>query len=290
MVGRRRAESLEPGAPGLERANEAGGVVDGAAAHGCQALELVAPVGGMQLQHRIGAECRADAPLAARTERLVVRQCIVRRIGGAERLDVEPLEQRPWAERRLGQPAGDLVVDPLGRRRIQPLGHAEDVVQLGIEPQPGRRAAEQVIPVGEALPDAAVILLDRRAIAAGDAQRLERHALAVEHAEDVVIRNDQQVGGRAEGRLRIGEQCRIDVPMRADQRQVAHGGIEGAGDAAPCRIRMKSAIGCGAPGHDGPPGDVSTIAAGWSPGAPDSISMARTHESRSLPDASRAKR
>ena len=65
---------------------------------------------------------------------------------------------------------------------------AEQLAERLVEPEPRRRAAEQMIVLGERAPDLSRVGLDRAAVAARDAQLLERHALAVEHAENVVVR------------------------------------------------------------------------------------------------------
>ena len=67
-----------------------------------------------------------------------------------------------------------------------------------VEPHARRRAAEQVIVSREHAPDLARVALGGAAIDARDAEFLERDALAVEHAEHVVIGREQQAG-------RIGE-------------------------------------------------------------------------------------
>ena len=103
-------------------------------------------------------------------------------------------------------------------RAVQLLLDAEDLHQFLRQPDAGRRAAEEVEVVGERLPDFAVVGLDRPAIPPRHAQRLQRHALRVEHAKDVVVGDDQQIGRAAEGVVRVGEHARIDMAVRADQR------------------------------------------------------------------------
>src|SRR5205085_1122790 len=97
----------------------------------------------------------------------------------AEVLDVEPLEQGPRREGGRGQLSGDVVVYPLGAGAGELLAHAEQVGELGAEPQAGRRAAEEVEVLGKRLPDAAMVALDRTAVARRDAEILQRDALAV---------------------------------------------------------------------------------------------------------------
>ena len=74
-------------------------------------------------------------------------------IGGAQHFDVETLEQGARLELRGGQFLRHLVVDRLGSLPVELLAHAEDVVELIGQPQPGGRAAEEVEVLGEELPD-----------------------------------------------------------------------------------------------------------------------------------------
>ena len=92
--------------------------------------------------------------------------------------------------------------------------------------------------VGEELPDLAWVGLDSRAVAGGNAQLLEPHALRVEHPGDVVIGDDQQ--RRRIGEWLVGrEHLRIDVAVRADQRQRLDAGIEVGGDCPRGGIRIE---------------------------------------------------
>ena len=92
------------------------------------------------------------------------------------------------------------------------------------------------------------------AVGAGHAQVLHRHALAVEHAEDIVVGRDQQLGRIGEGFVQR-EPGRIGVAVRADDRQVLDFGIQPAGHGARLRIRWKQAIRMKFQGlgHDRPP-------------------------------------
>ena len=75
--------------------------------------------------------------------------------------------------------------------------------------------------VGEQLPDVAVVDLGPAEPAA-----LERHALRVEHPHDVVVGGDEEPAGRVEPRAGIGEEPHVDVPVRADDRQVGDAAVE----------------------------------------------------------------
>ena len=83
--------------------------------------------------------------------------------------------------------------------------------------------------------------LDLTAILAGDAKLLELDALRIEHAEDVVVRLDEQRRRVGEG-LVLGEPARIGVAVRRDDRQVADAGIEAARDSACHRFGRQKTI------------------------------------------------
>jgi len=135
-------------------------------------------------------------------------------VRGAQDLDIEPLEQRAGSVLGGGQLGGQLVVGGLGVVAVQLLLDAEDLVELVRQPYAAGRAAEEVEVLGEGLPDLAMIRLDRTPISPRDAQRLQGHALGVEHAENIMVGDDEQVRGRAEGRVLVGQQRRIDVAVR----------------------------------------------------------------------------
>ena len=80
--------------------------------------------------------------------------------------------------------------------------------------------------LGEDAPDLARVLDLRLA----DFQIVHGDALAVEHAEDVVVGLDEQRGGIRE-RLVVGKPGRLGVPVRADDGQVFYLCVQGAGDS-----------------------------------------------------------
>ena len=45
-------------------------------------------------------------------------------------------------------------------------------------------------------------------------QRFQRDALRVQHARDVMVGDDEEVGGRAEGCVGVGEETRVNVTVR----------------------------------------------------------------------------
>ena len=111
-----------------------------------------------------------------------------------------------------------------------------------VEPQPGRRAAKQIIVLGKAPPDRPAVGLDRRAVEGRHAEILQPHALAEQHAEDVVVGHDEQLR-RIRERLVQRIPARIGVAVRADDRQVLDAGIEVAGERARMRFGGNSRSG-----------------------------------------------
>src|SRR3546814_1832872 len=76
------------------------------------------------------------------------------------------------------------------------------------------------------------VTFDRAAVGAWYTQLLQRNALAVEHAEDVMIGDDQQACRIAEGGV-VGEPGGIGMAVRRDDRQM----LDQIGRAS-CRERV----------------------------------------------------
>src|SRR5690606_8811415 len=159
-------------------------------------------------------------------------------VGGRQHLDIELLEQRARAEFRLFELGGDVIVDRLRRFARQFFGDSEHMIKRIIEPDAGGCAPEQVKIFGERLPDFTMILLYRAAIDAGHAKGFQSHALRVEHAKDVVVRDGEQFRWRAELVVRVAEQARINVAMRTDQRQIFDLIVQVYGDFAVSRVEV----------------------------------------------------
>ncbi len=68
-----------------------------------------------------------------------------------------------------------------------------------------------------------------------------RDSLAVEHAEHVVVRRDEERGRIREWRV-VGEPLRIGVAVRAHDRETGHSRVEPARQRARCRVRGKQSI------------------------------------------------
>jgi hypothetical protein len=201
-------------------------------------------------QRGVGAEVGHHAPSPPSAGSLWCRQAVAGGVGGGEHLDVEALEQRARTELGADEPLGDLVVHAVGggRRELHP--HAEQLVQLVVEPHARRGAAEQVVVLGEAPPDHARVALEGHAAGAvarlrplhRDAQRFQGDALGVEHPEDVVVGRDEERRGLGERQV-VGEEGRVDVAVRADEGQGARLVVERARGAAHRRVRVEEPVG-----------------------------------------------
>ena len=135
--------------------------------------------------------------------------------------------------------AVEIVVRGVGR---EPHRHAEQLGESLVEPEPRRGPAEQVVALREGAPDLARIGLDRAAVLARNAHVLQRHVLAVKHAENVVVGRDEQPCRIGEGRI-LGIPARIGMAVRRDDRQVAHLGVKAARDRARREIHREQPVG-----------------------------------------------
>jgi hypothetical protein len=79
--------------------------------------------------------------------------------------------------------------------------------------------------IGKGLPDLPVLDRARSSIAPRNAQHFQGNALRVEHAEDIVIGNDERVGGWAKGDVLVGQQPGIDVTVWTDNGQVCDASV-----------------------------------------------------------------
>ena len=70
--------------------------------------------------------------------------------------------------------------------------------------------------VANRLPDLAMITLTLRVSKSWDAELIQRNPLRIEHAEDIVIGDDQQIDRAAELIVGIGKQARIDMTVWAN--------------------------------------------------------------------------
>ena len=72
--------------------------------------------------------------------------------------------------------------------------------------------------------------------------------MAIEHAKDVVIGNDEKLGGVCEG-LVLGEPSRIGMAVGADDGHATNRGIKAFGDGTSSGIRREEAV-CFEEGHE----------------------------------------
>ena len=98
-----------------------------------------------------------------------------------------------------------------------------------------------MVALGEKPPDGARVRRDRAAVTARDAEILQRDALAVEHAEDVMVRHHEQPRRIGE-RLVLGVPARIGVAVRGDDRQGLDVVVEAPRHGAGGRIGRKKPV------------------------------------------------
>jgi hypothetical protein len=92
----------------------------------------------------------------------VMQERVQRAFGGGEQLDVEALEQGARAEFRARFNAAPIRSKNHRRSRRKALLDAEHLAEHMIEPLPRRRAAKQIIVIGEQPPDFAAIRVPPR--------------------------------------------------------------------------------------------------------------------------------
>ena len=207
-----------------------------------QPVELGQKVRLVGVDDGIGPVGRHHAPApAGLLYGLVPAQIVGRPVGGGDHLELEALEQRPRQEVRPREARRDAVIIFVGGKRRQRLGEPEQVRERRVEPQPRRRAAEQMVVFGKAPPDGAPIAFGQPAILARHAQRAQIHPLAHQHARHIMVGHDQQL--RRVGKWRVfGIPARLGVPVRADQRQVADALEQIARDVAGRGVGGKQAV------------------------------------------------
>src|SRR5581483_7421600 len=109
------------------------------------------------------------------------------------------------------------------------------------EPRARGRSAEEVPVAREQPPYRARVPLARRAVEAGYADGFQGDALAVQHPEDVMVRNDEE-RRRVGERLVVGEPGGVRVAVRTDDGERSHTPVEAASDRALARVGRQQAI------------------------------------------------
>ena len=118
-------ERLAPSPERGEVARPGGGVLAGQVG---EAIEVGAEVRAIRIDDVVGPE-RGHYPAgpAAVPQPGVGRQLVRRGVGRGQELDPEPLVERPGAERILGEPGDEVVVDGVGTVGLQRLLDPEDL-------------------------------------------------------------------------------------------------------------------------------------------------------------------
>ena len=242
VVGAGGAERLEEGAAlavGFEVSVPGGGVAAGDLA---QARDVGREARELGIDDGVGAVGGHDPAVPARlADRLVPAQVVERAVGGGDDFDVEPAEERPRQVLGPRQAVGDVVVGGVGGLGREADVEAEDRLEGVVEPEPRRGAAQQVVVLGEAAPDRSSVGLGLATVGTGNAEVGERHALRAEHAEDIVVGDDEELRRVGEGQV-LGVPARVGMAVRADDRQVAYLGVERARKAPHRGIGWKQAI------------------------------------------------
>jgi hypothetical protein len=143
----------------------------------------------------------------------MVGQGVKRRVGRGHHFDVELIVKRSRTEGWRSQLGADGVVILTGVAARKTLFEPEQLLESVVEPHARGRAAEKVIGLGEANPYSACLIPIHLLLP--NAQVFHGGALAVEHAEDVVIGNDEEAGGIGKCFV-FCEPARFGVPVRTD--------------------------------------------------------------------------
>ena len=192
--------------------------------------DVVRPVGGADTP---------DQPLGL--ELLMVGQGIEREFCGHQHFDIGLVENGERQKLRCLQRRIDRVVDLVSGVRTERFVDAEHEVQRMVDPGLGGRGVEQIIVLGEQPPGVAA-LGDRLAVLARHAELVVAHALRPEHAQNVMVRRQEQRRRIGERRI-VRQPLRHDMAMRADDRQAGDGGVEFARNGQLRLVCRQQAIG-----------------------------------------------
>ena len=229
--------------PALLHRDDPAGVRAGVgAAHRAEPRHRVRPSrsGHLQVPVRPEGGEHAAGEAGIRGQGGVGGEVVARVVGGGQHLDAEPLEQRPGPVGVLGEPLGDLVVDRVRGLCRRPDGDVEDLGELRLEPVPRRRTAEQGPVLAQPAPHLAGLRLGE--LAAAHAEVVQRDAAGVQEAGDVVVGRDEE-RGRIRERHVVGEHAGVDVPVRREDRQVAHDVVDPPRDGADPRLGRQQPVG-----------------------------------------------
>ncbi len=201
VVGRGAAHGLEEGAAVAQGVEVAVPGADVFAGDLAELFDVGDEAGVLGVDDGVGAEGGDDAAFPAGVaDGFVVFERVEGSVGGGQDFDVEFVEERAGTEGGGFERACDDVVVFVGVFCAESFGEAELIFEGVVEPEAGGGAAEEVVVFREDAPDFAGIGF-LVAIELGNAEGLERDALRVEHAEDVVVGLDEE-GGWDWGRAR----------------------------------------------------------------------------------------
>src|SRR6185437_11954351 len=159
------------------------------------------------------------------------------RIGGGEDLEVKFIEERAGKIVGFGKLFLDGVEIVIGGFLREALLETEEFLKGVVEPEARRRAAEEIVMLSKDAPDLARVF----DYGLAEAQVVHGNALAVKHAEDVVIRLNEKRSGIGE-RFILCEPRSLSVTVRADKRQFRNLRVKRAGDFSRSRVGRKEAV------------------------------------------------
>jgi hypothetical protein len=162
---------------------------------------------------------------------------------GCEHFDVESFEQSSRAKFGRRKLRSDLIVDLLSGIAIQLQLDIEYLLKLVSQPGAGWCGAKQVEVLAEYLPNSAMIRFNDCSVLGNDPESFQGYALRVQHSENVVIWNQEQVSGSSKVVIGIREHSGVYVAMRTDERQSCNPVIEIAGNRFLFRIRIEIPVG-----------------------------------------------
>ncbi len=227
VIGRRRTHLLEEHTPLPQCRQIARPGRNILAGNFGQPPQIALELRHLGVDHTIWSKRGNHPPRPARVaDRLVPLKRIGRGIRRRQHLNSEPLKERPRQKlRRLKLLRDGLVISVRVCLR-ETFGQAEEVDEDKIQPHPRRRPAKQKVVLREDPPDLPGIDCGRSGrvpvrTALRDTQRFKRNTLRIQHAKDVMIGLNQQ-RCRVRKRLVLGKPARIRMPVRRNDRQVAH--------------------------------------------------------------------
>src|SRR5580698_6422517 len=180
-------------------------------------LQIVLKADVLGIDDSIRTEGRYHSPLpSALPNLLVLQERIKRCVGGSEHLDVEALKESARTELRRAKLLVDRVVVLVGVVGAQAVLETKLLLESVVDPETRGCSAKQVVVLREDAPDLTRIGL-LLSVRLRNTKRLHADSLRVQHAEDVVIRLDEECR-RVRKRLVVCEPLWICMPMRADDR------------------------------------------------------------------------